>query len=356
MKKNLVFKGSLFLVLLFFSASIVFAGGKAEQAPKTSDKLKVVLYMNGNLGDRSFFDSAYSGVSRAEKELGIEVRAIEGGYNPANWAPDVEQLCQGDWDIIICGSYQLQDIVQDLAPLYPDKKFILYDTDVDYSLGNLDNVYSILYSQNEGSYLAGVLAALITTSNLTYANPQKRIGFIGAMDIPVINDFMVGYRQGAKSVDPQIETLIAYVGDFDDPAKAKELSLAMFDQGVDIAFNGAAASGLGLLDAGAEKKRYTIGVDSDQYLLYKESNPERASFIVTSMLKNVGESIFRALEMHIAGTLPYGKVENLGIEEKSVGLADNENFRRVVPQEFFDKIKEAEEGIKSGRIVVDTAF
>ncbi|MFA5468945.1 MAG: BMP family ABC transporter substrate-binding protein, partial [Sphaerochaetaceae bacterium] len=152
MKKNLVFKGSLFLVLFFFCTGIVFAGGKAEQAPKTSDKLKVVLYMNGNLGDRSFFDSAYSGVSRAEKELGIEVRAIEGGYNPANWAPDVEQLCQGDWDIIIAGTYQLQDIIQDLAPLYPNKKFFVYDTDVDYSLGNLDNVYSILYSQNEGSY------------------------------------------------------------------------------------------------------------------------------------------------------------------------------------------------------------
>ncbi|MFA7371780.1 MAG: BMP family ABC transporter substrate-binding protein [Sphaerochaetaceae bacterium] len=356
MKKNLVFKGSLFLVLFFFCTGIVFAGGKAEQAPKTSDKLKVVLYMNGNLGDRSFFDSAYSGVSRAEKELGIEVRAIEGGYNPANWAPDVEQLCQGDWDIIIAGTYQLQDIIQDLAPLYPNKKFFVYDTDVDYSLGNLDNVYSILYSQNEGSYLAGVLAGLITTSNLPYANPQKRIGFIGGMDIPVINDFMVGYRQGAKSIDPQIETLVAYVGNFDDPAKAKELTLAMFDQGVDVAFNGAAQAGLGLLDAGAERKRYTIGVDSDQYLLYKDSNPERASFIVTSMLKNVGESIFRGLEMHIAGTLPYGKVENLGIEEKAVGLADNENFRKVVPQEFIDKIKEAEEGIKSGRIVVDTAF
>ncbi|MFA5469050.1 MAG: BMP family ABC transporter substrate-binding protein, partial [Sphaerochaetaceae bacterium] len=185
---------------------------------------------------------------------------------------------------------------------------------------------------------------------------QKRIGFIGGMDIPVINDFMVGYRQGAKSIDPQIETLVAYVGNFDDPAKAKELTLAMFDQGVDVAFNGAAQAGLGLLDAGAERKRYTIGVDSDQYLLYKDSNPERASFIVTSMLKNVGESIFRGLEMHIAGTLPYGKVENLGIEEKAVGLADNENFRKVVPQEFIDKIKEAEEGIKSGRIVVDTAF
>ncbi|MDC7231143.1 MAG: BMP family ABC transporter substrate-binding protein [Sphaerochaetaceae bacterium] len=353
MKKHTVLLVTLLVVLFVMPLS---AAGKAETAGTTSDQLKVVLYMNGNLGDKSFFDSANAGVMRAKENLGISVRAIEGGYDPSNWAPDIEQLCQGDWDIIIAGTWQLQEIIQDLAPQYPEKKFFVYDTSVDYSLGNLDNVYSILYKQNEGSYLTGVLAGLITTSDLPYANPQKKIGFIGGMDIPVINDFMVGFRQGAKSVDPAIETLVAYVGDFNDPAKAKELSLAMFDQGVDIAFNGAAQAGLGLLDAGAIKERYTIGVDSDQYLLYKESNPDRAKFIVTSMLKNVGETLYRAIEMHIAGTLPYGEVENLGIEEKGVGLADNENFRAIAPQEFIDKIKDAEKKIQSGEIKVETAF
>lgn len=356
MKKNTVLLVTLVLVLLLGISMPLTASGKSESSDTTSDQLKVVLYMNGNLGDKSFFDSANAGVMRAKEDLGISVRAIEGGYDPSNWAPDIEQLCQGDWDIIIVGTWQLQEIIQDLAPQYPDKKFFVYDTSVDYSLGNLDNVYSILYKQNEGSYLTGVLAGLITTSDLPYANPEKKIGFIGGMDIPVINDFMVGFRQGAKSVDPAIETLVAYVGDFNDPAKAKELSLAMFDQGVDIAFNGAAQAGLGLLDAGAIKERYTIGVDSDQYLLYKDSNPDRAKFIVTSMLKNVGETLYRAIELHLDGTLPYGEVENLGIEEKGVGLADNENFRAVAPQEFIDRIKEAERKIQSGEIKVETAF
>lgn len=356
MKKNSVFLISVILILLLGIVLPLTAAGRTETAPRRPDQLRVVLYMNGNLGDRSFFDSAHGGVMRAQNELGIQVRAIEGGYDPARWAPDIEQLCQGDWDIIIAGTWQLQEIVQELAPQYPQKKFFVYDTAVDYSLGGLDNVYSILYKQNEGSYLTGVLAGLITTSNLPYANAQKRIGFIGGMDIPVINDFMVGFRQGARSVDPAIETLVAYVGNFNDPAKAKELSLAMFDQGVDIAFNGAAQAGLGLLDAGAERRRYTIGVDSDQYLLYKDSNPERAQFIVTSMLKNVGESLYRALEMHIAGTLPYGSVESLGIEENGVGIADNENFRAIVPQEFIDHIRAVEKKIQAGEIVVETAF
>ena len=353
-KKSTVFVATLLLMIGF--AMPLAAGGNGEASDTASDQLKVVLYMNGNLGDKSFFDSANSGVLRAQDDLGIFVRAIEGGYDPANWAPDVEQLCQGEWDIIIAGTWQLQEIIQNLAPQYPDKKFFVYDTAVDYTAGDLSNVYSILYKQNEGSYLTGVFAGLITTSDLPYANSDKKIGFIGGMDIPVINDFMVGFRQGAESVDPEIETLVSYVGDFNDPAKAKELSLAMFDQGVDIAFNGAAQAGLGLLDAGAIMEKYTIGVDSDQYLLYKGSNPDRAKFIVTSMLKNVGETLYRALEMHIAGTLPYGEVENLGIEENGVGLADNENFRAIAPQEFVDKIKEAESKIQSGEINVDTAF
>lgn len=333
----------------------VTAGGTQEKSTDDA-QLKVVLYMNGNLGDKSFFDSASRGMEMAEKDFGIFVKSIEGGYDTARWAPDIEQLCQGDWDIIIAGTWQLQEIIQDIAPQYPEKKFFLYDTAVDYSAGNLDNVYSILYKQNEGSFLAGAIAGLITTSDLEYANKDKKIGFIGGMDIPVINDFKVGFIQGAKFIDPEIECLVYYVGDFNDPAKAKELSLAMFEQGVDIAFNGAAQAGLGLLDAGSEKKAYTIGVDSDQYLLYKESEPQRAAFIVTSMLKNVDASLYRAIEKHIDGSLVYGAVEQLGIENNGVGLADNENYRSIVTPEFIEKIQSITDMIQSGEIVVDTAF
>jgi len=342
-RKLIVFLMALVLVA---SATTLFA------APK----LKVVLYVNGTLGDKSFFDSANSGIQRAVKELGITAKTIEGGYDPARWEPDIAQLSEGDWDIIIAGTWQLQEILEKLAPQNFKKKYITYDTTVTYSKGGLDNVYSILYKQNEGSFLVGALGAIVTTSKMPLANKEKVIGFLGGMDIPVINDFKVGYEQGAKYIDPTVKVLVSYVGNFSDSAKGKELMLAQYDQGADIAFNVAGQAGLGLLDAAQEKKRYAIGVDSDQYLLHKDSDPEKASYIVTSMLKNVGWSLFRAIKGTMDGTIKYGAAEALGIKEGGVGVADNENYTKLVSAAIRGKIKDLEKQIVAGKIKVDTAF
>jgi len=349
-----------FLALILITALILsvvsMTACKKKEEEKPGAKLKVVLYVNGTLGDKSFFDSANRGLEMAIKDLGIEGKTIEGGYDPARWEPDIEQLCQGDWDIIIAGTWQLQEYLEKLAPKYPNKKFFTYDTSVDYSKGNLGNVYSILYKQNESSFLVGALAALITKSNMPLANPQKVIGFLGGMDIPVINDFKVGYIQGAKYIDPEIQVLVSYAGSFSDPAKGKELVLAQYNQGADIAFNVAGETGLGLLDAAKEMKKYAIGVDSDQYIMFKDSDPEKASYIVTSMMKNVDKSIYRAIKLHLEGKLPYGQAEALGLKEDGVGVANNENYIKLVPEEFRNKIKELEQKIINGEIVVDTAF
>jgi basic membrane protein A len=339
-------------IVLLFALVLVACATTLFAAPK----LKVVLYVNGTLGDKSFFDSANRGIQRAVKELGIMGKTIEGGYDPARWEPDIAQLSEGDWDIIIAGTWQLQEILEKLAPKNPKKKYITYDTSVTYSKGGLGNVYSILYKQNEGSFLVGALAAIVTTSKMPLANKDKVIGFLGGMDIPVINDFKVGYEQGAKFIDPAVTVLVSYVGNFSDSAKGKELMLAQYDQGADIAFNVAGQAGLGLLDAAQEKKRYAIGVDSDQYLLHKDSDPEKASYIVTSMLKNVDWSLFRAIKGTIDGTIKYGAAEGLGIKEGGVGVADNENFSKLVAASVRGKLKDLEKQVVSGKILVDTAF
>ncbi|MFP4331135.1 MAG: BMP family lipoprotein [Alkalispirochaetaceae bacterium] len=333
-----------------------FAGGQGEAEAEGEDQLRVVLYLNGTLGDKSFFDSAARGVELAEEQLGITARIIEGGYDPARWEPDIAQLAEGDWDIIIAGTWQLAEFVQTYAAQHPDKYWFTYDTSVDYSLPGLENVYSMLYSQNEGSFVVGALAAMITNSDLPHANDDPSVGFLGGMDIPVINDFLVGFQQGAEYVDSNVDVRVAYAGAFSDPAKGKELSLAMYDQGADVVFNVAGETGLGALDAAKERSRYAIGVDSDQYALFAESDPEKASYIVTSMLKNVDLSILRAIEMHLDGTLPYGEAEVLGIAEGGVGVADNENFEEVIPEEFRAELSEIEQMIADGEITVETAI
>lgn len=336
--------GFVLLVLVLFS-SIVSA------AP-----LKVALLINGTLGDRSFFDSAYDGVVAAQKELGITFRLLEMSYDQSVWDPTLADVSEQDYDVIILGTWQMTESLEEIAPWNPDKKYIIFDTEVDYSKGNLDNVYSIVYKQNEGSFLAGALAAMVTTSNMPKVNPNKAIGFLGGMDIPVINDFLVGYIEGALYVDPEIKVDVSYIGSFDDSAKGKEMALAQYNRGVDIGFNVAGQAGLGQLDAAKDTDRWAIGVDSDQALLFEITDPVKANLIVTSMLKRIDNSLVRALRMHLEGTLPYGQAEALGMAEEAVGLADNNYFRELVPAEFRAELETIIEKIYNGEINVSSAI
>lgn len=344
---------TLALIGLLVVGGIAFAAGADED---DTDDVRVVLYLNGTRGDQSFFDSATRGVEIGAEEFGLTTQVIEGGYDPANWQPDLAQIAEGNWDIIIAGTWQLAEFVEELAPMYPETTWIVYDTSVNYDAADLGNVYSILYSQNEGSFLVGALAGLITQSDLELTNDGNTIGFIGGQDIPVINDFRVGFEQGARHVNPDVEILASYVGNFNDPARGKELTLAQIEQGADVVFSAAGESGLGSIEAVGEQNRYAIGVDSDQYLLLRDSQPEIAESIVTSMMKNVDNSILRALELYLAGQLPVGEAELLGIAEDGVGIARNENFERIVPAEMIAELDSLIEQIDAGQIVVDTAI
>jgi basic membrane protein A len=351
-------KALLVLMALMLIVTVAVAPGckKTTQTPETTQKVKVTLYVNGTLGDKSFFDSAERGFQQAISELNIDGKTVEGGYDPSKWQPDLEQIAQGDSEVIIVGTTQITDVVTAVAPKYPNKKFIVYDTTVDFTKANLSNVYCMTYKQNEGSFLAGALAALITESNMPLANPDKVIGFLGGMDIPVINDFKVGYVQGAHYIDPEVKVLVSYAGSFNDPAKGKELVLAQYAQGADIAFNVAGGTGIGLLDAAKEANKYAIGVDSDQYEMFKDKDPAEAANIVTSMLKNVDKSIYRALDLYLKGQLPFGQTEALGIKEDGIGIVDNENYQKLVPQEIRDKIEELKQKVTNGEITIETAF
>jgi len=323
------------------------------------DQLKVALFLPGNLGDMGFFDSAARGVKMAAEELGIQYTIIEAGPDPAAWGPGLEDVAYGPYDVVITGAPPMATHVERVAVLLPDKHFILFDTQVNYERHpELTNVYSILYKQNEGAFLAGALAALVTTSDMPKANPEPIIGFIGGQDYPVINDFLVGYIQGAQYINPEIKVLIAYAGTFSDPAKGKELALAQYRAGADIVFPAAAMTSLGALEAAKEIDKYAIGVDDDQSLIFTEKlgDTETAEHILSSALKKVDVSLFQALKLHVTGKLPYGQAEAWGIAEGAVGLADNLIYRTHVPESFRKTLTELEQKILAGEIIVRSAF
>ena len=314
-----------------------------ESSSSTQSDLSVLYFVNATLGDKSFYDSAQAGLDRAVQDFGIQAKTIEGGVNQADWASTLEAaVSTGKYNVVLLGTSQMAEITKELATQYPDIQFIFFDDLLDSN----ENIYSMLYAQSEGAFLAGAFAALATTSTeLSNANADKTIGFIGGMDIPIINDFLSGYKQGAAYVDPSVEVVASYVGDFTSAPKAKELALSQINtQKVDIIFNVASGAGLGTLEGANEKGIYSIGVDSNQNALYPGS-------VLTSMLKNVDNTVYRAIDLLIKGEIPKSS-EVLGMKEDAVGLAKDELYDQYVPQSIKDKITEIEQKLASGEIVV----
>lgn len=323
------------------------AGNTSQSDSAASGKnLNVAILLNGTLGDKAFFDSAANGAKMMESELGCTTKVIEMTADETKWVPALTDASENpDYDIIIVGTWQMSEKLAQIAPQYPDKKYIIFDSSVDYKNGKCSNVYSIEYKQNECSFLAGVAGALTSKTG--------KLGFVGGMENTVINDFLMGYIQGAKAVNPNIKILISYVGNFTDTAHAKELTLAQINQGADVVFQVASNAGLGVIDGCAAKGKYVIGVDSDQALAFQSSDPAKAQAILTSALKRVDMSITKAVKESQEGTLKYGQSQSLGLADDCVGLG---TYNKNVSKDVQDKVAEYAEKIKDGSIKVDSAF
>ncbi len=350
----------------FAAASVVLSAcAGATPAAKngaSGGKLRVKLVLNGQLGDKSFFDSAKRGLDMMQKELGYETKVVEMGYDRNKWEPGLEEAAAtDDYDVLIAGTFDMSEYVQKVAPKYPNKKFWTFDAGPDFSKcqDGCKNVYSIYFKQNEGSYLLGVaIGNLIKEGKLPGAEGRKKVGIIGGLDIPVINDFIVGFKQGFKEAgaDPN-DVIVQYVGGdtpFSNPAKGKEIAKSMFAQGAAIVWGVAGSSGNGAFAAAVEDKLYALGVDSDQYLTIADAG-ERAT-IITSMLKNVDAGLFRAAKLDKEGKLKYGAPESVGAADDAVGVADNENYQKFVSKDIQAKVKAAFDKLKSGGVTVDSAF
>ncbi|NLT58631.1 MAG: BMP family ABC transporter substrate-binding protein [Clostridiales bacterium] len=333
------------------------AGGDDETPGDEVRPIKVVNLINGTLGDLSFFDSAENGMKMLKQELGdkFEYSTQELSYDNNKWEPALLDASEDPTvDVIICGTWQMQEVLEKHADEFPEKTYILYDASVNWAGGDYKNVHCIEYKQNEGSYLAGVLAASMTQSG--------KIGFLGGMDNPVINDFLVGYIQGAKSVKDDIKIMQSFVGNFNDSAKGAELSGVQFASGVDIGFACAGQAGLGMFEAavnagGKDSGLRMIGVDSDQAMVFEENGQlDRATLTTTSMLKRVDISLYRAILDYMDGKLQMKVTNRVGIEEGCIGLADNKYYQELVPDEVKTAVKAAEDEIVGGSVTVVTAL
>ena len=337
------------------------AGSGSNAGSTSGDEAKVysVVYLvNGNLGDKSFFDSAKAGLDQLEADGRITLRTIEMGgldEDKPGWLSTLYEVSDSqEYDIIICGTYQMPDFLKEVADKHPDQKYVIFD-DNTYA-GQSSNVMNITYKQNDMGYLMGIFAATLTTdTSIEKINEDAVIGFVGGVDSPVINDFLIGYIEGAKSVNPDIKVDVRYTNDYVDTAIAKEYGLSMInDNHCDLIWGVAGNAGNGAAEAAFETgKAYFLGVDSDQELTLSS---DLAAITLTSGLKNIGNSLIWFFDEMDAGRTYFGQEVSLGLAEGGVGIVTDKNFATFANDDLKAAITAAEEAIKAGDVVVDSAL
>ena len=325
------------------AALALAAGLGAPNLVHSAEQFSAVYVMSDNLGDKGFNDSAAAGFRRAEKE-GVKIKFLQASpSDPQLWRQNLEATSDsGAWSVIFTGP-GMHDNLAAVAPKHPNQKYVYFDDEL-----KLPNVLSVKYAQNEGSYLAGALAGVVATDKAAFplSTASKKVGLVAGMDLPVIQDFIVGFKQGAKTIDPSIDIQVSFIGNFNDAQKAYELTRNMLNGGVDVVFNVAGPAGLGILKAAADANKYAIGVDSDQNGLYPKN-------VIASMLKQIGNSIYDSINQIKAGKAPFGSLEIYGLKNDGVGLIYND---ALVPAAVKAKVDEAKAKVLSGAIKVDSAF
>lgn len=309
------------ILSLFFTVSL-FA----------SNPLKVgIVLSTGGLGDKSFNDSAYRGLLKAKKELGIEFKYVE----PTSPAEDEEYLreyVEAGYDLIIATGFQMTASARNVAKDYPNTKFVIIDDIID-----LPNVRSIVFKEEEGSFIVGALAALMSKNNV--------VGFVGGMENPLIKKFDAGFRQGAKYIKPNIKVLSVYTtgpNPFNDPVRGKENAISEINQGADVIFHAAGGTGIGVISAAKEKGVYAIGVDSNQ-------DDVAPGTVLTSMIKNVDVAVFDTIKNLKNGKFEPG-IALYGVKDDGVGVTDFKYTKDIIGTEKLKTLQNVKKKIILGEI------
>ena len=333
-------------VLLVTHAGLLFVhpGGAAE-LPSNDEAVDVgIVFDVGGRGDKSFNDGAYLGAERAERDLGARVRFVEPGEGSDREA-GLRLLAAEGMDLVIGVGFIFTDDLTALAKEYPDVSF----AGVDFAVSTDDkgkviqpppNLAALKFREEEGSFLVGALAAMVGKS--------KKVGFVGGMDIPLIHKFEAGYRAGVLHVCPDCQVIAQYAGvtpeAFRNPGRGKELALSQYQQGVNVVFQAAGSTGLGVFEAARSTGKLAIGVDADQYA-------EAPGFILTSMVKGVDAAVYDAIARVKAKSFT-GGITQFGLREEGVGFVNDRNNEKLSPPDVKARLDTLRRQIIDGAIRV----
>lgn len=328
--KSMISAALIFILLMTAAGCGTAASSDGEKQEGSASGLKVgIVLTTSGKGDKSFNDSALAGLERAKEELGIEYKEVQ-PKEASEIEKGIENLANAGYQIIFTVGFNSASALSNVAPNFPDTKFIIIDHD--FKEDFTDNLKSLIFKEEEGSFLAGVLAAEQSNSNV--------VGFIGGMESPLVQKFEVGFEAGVKAANPDAEVLIQYVSSdasgFNNPSRAKEITLNMISKNADVVYHAAGGSGQGMLDAANEKGIIAIGVDSNQ-------NWVKPGTVIASMVKRVDNAVYDVIKQELDGNLEMGNALVNGLSTGGVALTDltdlTEEEKSGISGESQEKIK-----------------
>lgn len=283
----------------------------------------------GGLGDKSFNDSAYRGLQRAQTALGAHVQVLQ-SRSAADYQPNLSALTNSHLDMIYAIGFLMNKDLDAMAKQNPKQRYAIIDAIV-----NDPNVVSVTFKEEDGSFLAGALAALVSKSH--------HVAFLGGQDIPLLRKFEAGFTAGAHQIDPNTRVDVKYVGSFDDVASGKEFANVLFSSGADIVYAAAGKAGLGAMDAVRSKTGdYVIGVDSNQDDIVKGK-------VLTSVVKHVDVAVYD-IAKGVADKRPASGHIVLGLKDHGVGLTDFRYTKSVIGAAAIARVDRLRAAIVSGKI------
>lgn len=329
-------------MILAASVALAGCGNDSSTGSQGSDEGTATSNLNigmvtdvGGVNDKSFNQSAWEALQAVEAESGTKVKYLQ-SKSDSEYITNLNEFVQNGYNLTWGIGYQLADAIKTVAEQNPDANLAIIDSVVDEP-----NVKSVTFAEEQGSFLVGVIAGKMTKTN--------KIGFVGGQESTLIKKFEVGFKAGVEAVNPDAKFIATYTGNFDKPDEGKTAAATLYNEGVDIIFHAAGATGTGVFNEGLSRKKsgqdvWVIGVDKDQSLEFGDE------ITLTSMIKKVDEAVKKVSLELVNGTFE-GGVEELDLSDNAVGIPDTSVN---VPEDVLKLVDEYKEKIISGEIVVPT--
>ncbi len=314
-------------------------GGSGATAPKSDLQVGLVTDVGG-VGDLSFNMMANQGLERAKKELGVTASLVE-SQQAADYNANLERMAEKGCKLIFAVGFSLADAVKEVAARHPDTHFAIIDSDGPEA----PNVANLVFREEEGSFLVGVLAGGMSKSG--------KVGFVGGMEIPLIKRFEAGFRAGVRTAKPSATVSAKYTNNWTDVAKGKELALSLYEEGADVVMHASGQCGVGVIEAARQKGAgfWAIGVDADQDYLgtADPKKPAAPSRVLTSMMKRVDNAVFDTCKSATEGKFAGGR-HSFGVKEDGVGFTPLTYTKHDIPASLLQEATRLRGAISAGEL------